>query len=857
MTIDQTAVLDASGATGGTVFIDSPNGQSTVRGVVSAVGRDGAGGNIRVTGQTVGIDSTANIDASGLNGGGEVLVGGGLRGADASVRNAERTAVAAGATIAANSFNSGDAGRVVVWADGTTHFFGEINAQAFGGTGDGGFVEVSGKENLGFQGIVSTASLNGENGDLLLDPGILSILFGGLTGSLDTLASTALGTILGTDGGANESVSANVLQSLAGAGNNINLAANNEINYVGPAGSHLNLGDTSFTAEVMTGDINLNNMDITAYRGVNLDGANINVGSIYTNPNMSGMTTGDVTFNATGNVNVNNVFAEGSDGDAMNINGQNGGTVNGDLTTGNFVANNVYQQGGAGGFGGSPGNGGDFNVDSTSGTSTASISGTLNSQGGQGGSTSSNPPIPGGSPGSITGNTTPSTGMTISGMGLDGVVNLPGGGGGEDDRAGIGGGADLGFIDVFDFDGPPLPDPFDQGAFVEENGNVDAGDFGQIGAAAAGTIEAEAFENFDNPPFADDQFNQIETAGTTTHASSERATLDYSLGYLLPQDFGEIEAEYDDSDIELESAESDSAGGDGEEPPNQTGPSLSQILFEFNAAFQDILSESGGRDIQDAQTAAELTNQAAQDGSVDLPPGVFANQRRVVLRPPNFRVDPPEIELPEVNDEFDRGAQPGPGAENGDSGEQTQRRGRGIFGPPSGERLTERGANPLPGVISAENAGIVGEIDENGELIRSSGPNLSEALFSLAGFFGNVLELSGGRDVQDAQTAQELVDEGLAQGVSADVPPGVFESRRRVLIRRPNFRLDPPDVELPEVDDNFDLGPPIDPDAEFGAAPGFSRIDPEDQPQRGVLGIIPALFGPGGGERLVQAGGGR
>lgn len=51
--------------------------------------------------------------------GGEVLVGGGWQGADASVTNATHTTVASGAQLHADAWVQGDGGTVVVWADDT------------------------------------------------------------------------------------------------------------------------------------------------------------------------------------------------------------------------------------------------------------------------------------------------------------------------------------------------------------------------------------------------------------------------------------------------------------------------------------------------------------------------------------------------------------------------------------------------------------------------------------------------------------------------------------------------------------------------------------------------------------------
>ena len=89
--------------------------------------------------------------------------------------NSERTSVASSASINADALNSGSGGRVTVWADGDTRFHGAISARGGSAGGDGGLVEVSGKQQLGFDGSVDTSAPVGTIGELLLDPDDLYI----------------------------------------------------------------------------------------------------------------------------------------------------------------------------------------------------------------------------------------------------------------------------------------------------------------------------------------------------------------------------------------------------------------------------------------------------------------------------------------------------------------------------------------------------------------------------------------------------------------------------------------------------------------------------------------------------------
>src|SRR5690606_14486918 len=148
------------------------------------------GGELVVEGREIAIGSGADIDASGTRGG-SVRIGGGFQGRDAEVANAENLVVEAGSRIRANGAG-GDAGSVILWSDGATQFSGEVRAEAAGG-GDGGFVEVSGKETLSYRGVVSTLSESGRNGTLLLDPTDFEVIGGGAgAGGANQISNTDL-----------------------------------------------------------------------------------------------------------------------------------------------------------------------------------------------------------------------------------------------------------------------------------------------------------------------------------------------------------------------------------------------------------------------------------------------------------------------------------------------------------------------------------------------------------------------------------------------------------------------------------------------------------------------------------------
>ncbi|MEQ9552778.1 MAG: CHAT domain-containing protein [Coleofasciculus sp. G3-WIS-01] len=122
---------------------------------------------VNVLGNKVGVFD-ATINASGTYGGGTVRLGGDYQGQ--GTFNASQTLVSENSLITADAGVQGTGGEVFVWADGVTGFYGTISARGGTQVGDGGFIEVSGKELLVFTGHADAGAANGQPGTLLLDP---------------------------------------------------------------------------------------------------------------------------------------------------------------------------------------------------------------------------------------------------------------------------------------------------------------------------------------------------------------------------------------------------------------------------------------------------------------------------------------------------------------------------------------------------------------------------------------------------------------------------------------------------------------------------------------------------------------
>lgn len=147
-----------------------------VSGQLSAVGAEGGetGGDIEITGEEIEL-TVATIDAFGWSGGGTVHIGGDVGGGGDSAFNATSTTTDVATAINVSATGTGDGGAVVLWSDDATQFRGRILARGGEAGGDGGFVEVSGRNKLGFSGVVDVGAPAGDAGTLLLDPQDITI----------------------------------------------------------------------------------------------------------------------------------------------------------------------------------------------------------------------------------------------------------------------------------------------------------------------------------------------------------------------------------------------------------------------------------------------------------------------------------------------------------------------------------------------------------------------------------------------------------------------------------------------------------------------------------------------------------
>ena len=304
-------------------IIPTDPGTSIVSGTLDAsrIGAAALGGEISVLGDRVGLIG-ANLDASGSNGGGNVLIGGDLQG-NGTVPNAQQTFVSQNSTIAADGIETGDGGTVIVWADENTEFQGTITARGGATSGDGGFVETSAKDSLTVSGTVDASALNGNPGTWLIDPTNISIVPDDV-GDIGT-SSVEAGIINSTlNGGTNVTITTDIGGDEAG---NITQNSGAEINWSTASSLELqaNQDITLNSSITATGDgaVSLNaDRSITMNSGSSIttnSGAitlNANQGASPTSGNFPGIRLDDATISST----TGDILLQGRGGNAGEIN---------------------------------------------------------------------------------------------------------------------------------------------------------------------------------------------------------------------------------------------------------------------------------------------------------------------------------------------------------------------------------------------------------------------------------------------------------------------------------------------------------------------------------------------------------
>lgn len=209
---------------GGVIRLEGSGGVVANSGELKAVGDENStGGSISLFGDRVGVFDGSEVDASGGQGGGSIHIGGELRGSGEHI--AEFTQVASNTSIRADAITHGDGGEIIVYAGDSAWAYGDFSATGGAQSGDGGFVEISGKQGLAMDIDIDLTAANGKNGTLLIDPTDI-VIYDGI--SSDDSGDAFLPEILQAEGAGTLNIDENTLQAIA-SGTNIKLEASNNI----------------------------------------------------------------------------------------------------------------------------------------------------------------------------------------------------------------------------------------------------------------------------------------------------------------------------------------------------------------------------------------------------------------------------------------------------------------------------------------------------------------------------------------------------------------------------------------------------------------------------------------------------
>lgn len=200
---------------GSIILMGGDNGTVRVSGKMDVSGKQYAqsGGKIKILGNKIKLVRQAKIDASGDVGGGEILIGGDYQGKNSAIPNAARTFVGSKVSVNADALTAGNGGKVIVFANDTTHFYGKVSARGGSASGNGGFVETSGKGFLNVEGAsVDLRATAGKTGTWLLDPTNIYIATNQANATGAGMSGTNSSANVGTGGNPNTFAASGVVQ---------------------------------------------------------------------------------------------------------------------------------------------------------------------------------------------------------------------------------------------------------------------------------------------------------------------------------------------------------------------------------------------------------------------------------------------------------------------------------------------------------------------------------------------------------------------------------------------------------------------------------------------------------------------
>jgi filamentous hemagglutinin family protein len=351
-------------------------GLNTVNNVVTPQVTSGLGGTIVVLGHQIALMDDANLDVSGNHGGGTVLVGGDEHGVASPmllelvsqlpsfiptpIINTTQSAfaspivtqqvvsatsvpsntlnpslpltpgqiplltasvvwVSSSARIRADAEETGDGGKIILWSEDATRMYGQISAQGGTLSGNGGFVETSGKNYLTVLNVPNLTAANGLGGTWLLDPNNITIQASGSDTNVSTAKDLSGNPTFSTTNDSSV-ISISTIETALNSGANVTI-------YTGSGGSNTQAGDINVDAAIVKTWGSDATLTLCAYNNININNSIISRGGEL-----------NLVLGAdTGSINLANTITLNANGGTINAQGQ---TVN--LLSGTSIINSDF-----------------------------------------------------------------------------------------------------------------------------------------------------------------------------------------------------------------------------------------------------------------------------------------------------------------------------------------------------------------------------------------------------------------------------------------------------------------------------------------------------------------------------------
>lgn len=168
---------NTSSGTGGSVELHSTDTTKLTEDsrISAQASTQGEGGDIKVLGNKVGLFDQTEVNASGANGGGQVLIGGDKTGQNKQVRNADFIYLGKDTKVKTDALINGKGGKLITFASDTARIYGNLYSRGGSEGGNGGFIETSGLKGFEILNTPDITAISGKGGTWLIDPYSISI----------------------------------------------------------------------------------------------------------------------------------------------------------------------------------------------------------------------------------------------------------------------------------------------------------------------------------------------------------------------------------------------------------------------------------------------------------------------------------------------------------------------------------------------------------------------------------------------------------------------------------------------------------------------------------------------------------